>query len=607
MPRPLFSYHKNESKQHRVLSLCVIVLTLSAAVIGYGGERSIVRLIDFEKTEVKGDGFVLPAQTDVHIRAKGNGDTKGGLKFTGGENQLAAYGWIINADTRELVWVMDFQNSHRDKDYRVFDGTVTLPKGTYEVYFAAYAFYANLPLFSYTINIDRRKTDNKTDDVPRKHGLFSWIEDLFTGDIGKEWRKQAQNWGIELFIPDAAPQITEFTPPKDFPHLLYHAIKLGELEHIRQGFAISKETPIRIYALGEESADYGWIIDVKTRKRVWDMGHDDLLPAGGARKNVKFDRTVTFSPGEYILYYITDNSHSCDDWNAAPPSDPLNYGVSLIANDPAAEEHFELSSPKEDKNAIVSLVRVGDNETRSASFTLKKEATLHIYAIGERGNSRRQMADYGWIINAKTREKVWTMDVDRTEHAGGADKNRMADELISLPSGTYTAFFQTDDSHAYNDWNSTPPYDQEHYGLTISLEGDQPSSIVETNVTPKETGVLAQIIRVGDHADRTETFRIDRPTKIRIYAIGEGEDHEMFDYGWIEEGSTGNRIWEMSYDMTFHAGGARKNRMVNTTIMLDKGEYRLRFVSDDSHSYNNWNADPPDDPTMWGITIYEER
>jgi hypothetical protein len=409
-------------------------------------------------------------------------------------------------------------------------------------------------------------------------------------------------------VGDAAPRVTQFTPPMDFPHLLFHAIKLGESEHIRQGFNISKETTIRIYALGEESVDYGWVINAKTRKRIWDMDHANLHRAGGAHKNVKFDQTVTFPPGEYLLYYVTDNSHSCDDWNAAPPSDPFNYGISLIATNPDDAGSFELSSPKEDQNAVVSLIRVGDSETRSTSFTLKKEAHLHIYAIGERGNSRRQMADYGWIINAKTREKVWTMDVDRTEHAGGAEKNRMVDEAISLPVGTYTAFFQTDDSHAYNDWNSTPPFDQDHYGLTISLAGDQAdASVVETNVTPKETGVIAQIVHVGDHANRTESFRLDKPAHIRIYAIGEGEGHEMFDYGWIERMSDASRIWEMAYDMTFHAGGGRKNRTVNTTIMLDKGEYRLHFVSDDSHSYNNWNADPPDDPTMWGITIYEEK
>jgi hypothetical protein len=43
---------------------------------------------------------------------------------------------------------------------------------------------------------------------------------------------------------------------------------------------------VRIYALGESSgrdlADYGWIEDVKTGKRVWEMTYRTTEPAGGA-------------------------------------------------------------------------------------------------------------------------------------------------------------------------------------------------------------------------------------------------------------------------------------------------------------------------------------
>jgi hypothetical protein len=46
--------------------------------------------------------------------------------------------------------------------------------------------------------------------------------------------------------------------------------------------------------------------------------------------------------------------------------------------------------------------------------------------------------------------------------------------------------------------------------------------------------------------------------------------------------------------------------MVNTTIILDRGNYRLRFKSDDSHSFGDWNADPPDDQQYWGITLYRD-
>ena len=81
----------------------------------------------------------------------------------------------------------------------------------------------------------------------------------------------------------------------------------------------------------------------------------------------------------------------------------------------------------------------------------------------------------------------------------------------------------------------------------------------------------------------------------------------MYDYGWIERSGTREIPWEMTYAMTFHAGGAKKNRMVNTTIVLEAGSYTLRYRADDSHSFNGWNSAPPDDPTMWGITLHAEE
>jgi hypothetical protein len=255
----------------------------------------------------------------------------------------------------------------------------------------------------------------------------------------------------------------------------------------------------------------------------------------------------------------------------------------------------------------VSLTRVRNNDYVSAGFSLKFDTRLRVYCIGERDNDE-DLADYGWIVDAKTHERVWEMrDVD-TYHAGGAEKNRMVDEIITLPKGMYLACFQTDGSHAYQSWNSDPPYDEEHWGLTIMGAGEKfdPKS-VSTFSEEAEKGVIAQIITVSDDKHLSKAFTLDRPTKIRVYAIGEGQNREMYDYGWIEDANTGRTVWEMTYNMTMHAGGAKKNRMVNTSILLDKGTYELRYETDDSHSFNDWNADPPDDRAHWGITLYKEE
>jgi hypothetical protein len=572
-------------------------------------ERLIIQLKDFSQIEIKAGGFILPSDARIHIYALGGGT---GKKYVFQSSSMYAYGWIINADTRELIWKMDRYNTTKENNYQKFDDQVFLPKGSYEVYYAAYGYASNSALTNFNFNIDRRRDYNNEDQ--NRNGFLSWLEELFGGEMRTDWKRMAKNWEISLSVDKDTKEIPTFKPTKQFLNIVYKAVPLGETVHIKQRFKVLAATPIRIYALGEKDnqdalADYGWIINMKTHKRVWEMRAGNVNSAGGADKNIKFDEVVNFPAGDYLLYYNTDDSHSYVDWNSAPPIDPFNYGITMTVSDSQKINDFKLmTTSTEEQNVVAQLTKLSDDETRSTSFTLIEETALRIYAIGERSNSYRQLADYGWIINTRTREKVWTMDADRTERAGGADKNRMIDEVITLPKGTYTVFFQTDDSHSYYDWDSSPPADAEHWGITIYGEGDEFNmKNVEKNVADKQPGVIAQIVRVGNNASRTQQFKLDKTARVRIYALGEGQNREMFDYGWIENGSTHNVVWEMTYSMTFNAGGGKKNRSASTTLLLDKGSYILHFVSDDSHSFNHWNTDPPDDPSMWGITIYEDQ
>ena len=114
---------------------------------------------------------------------------------------------------------------------------------------------------------------------------------------------------------------------------------------------------------------------------------------------------------------------------------------------------------------------------------------------------------------------------------------------------------------------------------------------------------IAEIPRVGDNADQTVEFALAQDQMVRVFAIGEGQSGEVFDYGWIENAETGTRVWEMKHPETRPAGGAPKNRMSDAHVTLAAGRYKLRYKSDDSHSFDNWNALPPD-INFWGIAVY---
>lgn len=116
---------------------------------------------------------------------------------------------------------------------------------------------------------------------------------------------------------------------------------------------------------------------------------------------------------------------------------------------------------------------------------------------------------------------------------------------------------------------------------------------------------VAKISEVADNEDKMVEFTLARETSLRVFAQGEGDGGQMFDYGWVENAETGKTVWEMKASETAHAGGAQKNRKVDATLSLPAGRYRLRYKSDDSHSFDNWNATPPE-VNFWGVALYAD-
>jgi len=575
--------------------------------------HTALELKDFREQEVRGAGLTLDKDVTVHISALGGGEKRAFWKDIFDDDpppQMYAAGWIINAETREPVWEMTYDNISGSSEHRKFDGNVDLPRGSYEVYFSAHGYYWGNTFSNGSMNIDRRQTGH----AARRRG--NRFVEIFTGrddDRYEEFMELAKDWGITLTVSDAdAGSITRFDPPAPIQNAIFTAQKLGDGVVVKKSLTVTKDLPIHIYAVGEGRRedgmfDYGWIVKSDSRERVWEMSFRNTHRAGGDPKNRKFDGDVSLAKGAYELYFVTDDSHSNDDWNAKPPSDPLRYGIALSARDDADRNAVKIGElPETDKNVVVSLTRVRNNDYVNAGFSLRADTELRVYCIGER-DSKNEMADYGWIVNAKTHERVWEMREMDTYHAGGAQKNRMIDEIVTLPKGNYLAYYQTDGSHAYGNWNANPPFDEEHWGLTImgGSEKFDPRS-VSAFKEEEEKDVIAQFIKVSDNKHLRKTFTLERPTKVRIYALGEGQNREMYDYGWIEDAKTGRTVWEMTYNMTTNAGGAKKNRMVDTSILLDKGSYELRYDTDGSHSFNDWNDDPPNDRTHWGITLYKE-
>jgi len=576
----------------KTLKIAISILLLSRMAVFAQDESVEINEILSKPIHLK--GFTLDNDHEVKVNAVGTGldkELKRIHNWQEDKHNLFAYAWILDARSRKVVWRMTIGNTKEDwwnKHNRVFESSVKLSKGEYELYYSA----VEPSYFSF-------------------NGGFFSLEKVLDEVFGDQenWDEHAEQWKV---VVDNVDNVFDEKAVLKYQKAVKNSAilsltEVGEEKYINKGFTLKKPAKVRIYAIGEiyegDSFDYGWIVNASTGTKVWEMNEHNTDYAGGAVKNRYIDDTIKLEAGDYLVYYKSDPSHNYNKWNANPPYDPNFWGITIYGADKDFDKNIVEEYSTTEGQQIVSLNRLGDYADVEEGLTLLQTTKLRIYAAGE--GTDGEMFDYGWIVNVGTGNTVWKMQYSITEHAGGADKNRMYDGIVELKAGTYIVHFVTDDSHSYNDWNSDEPYDPEAWGIQIFTIGKKSTSEIVKKYEPeKDKNVIVKLVQVGDDEHVKKQFTLDRSSKIRIYAIGEGDWDEMYDYGWIEDFDTGETVWEMEYDKTRRAGGASKNRLFDDVIKLQAGNYIAHFVTDDSHAYKTWNLSPPRDRKNWGITIY---
>ena len=564
---------------------------------------TLIDIRDLSPREHRVAAFVLTSPQEVTITAVGaepwpdRWRSRDDAEWQDDEQTTwPAAAWILNAKTREDVWDLRAADTRRDANgLRRFSGTVPLPAGVYEAHYASYVASsdpfagANIANFNDVVRLARKA---KYGGPYVENGAYKEFMLAIAG-AGQSASDAQLDTARAAFNATA---IVTLRPESNATE--------------RRGFELTRPTDVEVYAVGEirrdGAFDYGWIMRADTRKRIWTMTYDDTDPAGGASKNRTAHDVLHLQRGRYVAYFADDDSHRPEDWNGVPPTDPASWGLTLKVADPtarAAVKSFEYQ-PVPEGQTIVSLIRIGDDERREQGFTLKRPLDLRIYALGE--SSGDQLVDYAWIVDADSHKRVWTMTPENTEHAGGAEKNRVFDGPLHLAAGNYLVYYRSDGSHSYDNWNAAPPAESRYWGVSVFPASGRlnPKDVAPFQPAARPRGnVVVQLTDMGDDENARMTFQLPAATRVRIYALGEGRDGKMFDYGWIEDAS-GRTVWEMKFAETIPAGGADKNRMSDGVLTLPAGSYVLRYVSDGSHSHADWNDEPPDDPDSWGITVF---
>ena len=528
--------------------------------------------------EVEMGGFNLSQGTTIEIEGEG-------ASFDKWDNYLEYYAWILKTDTRKVVWRSKNSDDYSKQDGEYdFDSEIELEAGNYEVYYTG-GREGN----SYTININ---------------GIGA-IQDLFNGKKC-HIKKYKKEFYISISSDENPIKIVDPVKLVDArENAIVSFTRVGDSENLQKGFSLKANTEISIYGIGEgvrsEFYDFGYIYDVANNKRVWMFNRNDGSYAGGGKKNTVEKAEITLPKGSYKVHYKSDDSHSYDEWNVLPPDDPQYWGIVVSLVNTADKKNIIPFRKKDIVKPIIDITKVEEDEFLSQGFTLSKNIKLRVMGLGE---GRKDFSDYGWIENANTKEIVWKMTPENSEYAGGARKNRIADNIINLDAGNYIAYYITDDSHNYDDWNNTPPFEEDKWGITIwALNKKDKSSVKLFNAKNfVNKNIIAELTMVGDDENLSKKFSISKKRLVKVIAIGEGSGGELVDYAWITD-ENGYTIWEMKYKETSHAGGGSKNRIFNSEITLKAGDYKLHYITDDSHSFEEWNTSPPDNPQMYGVTL----
>ena len=330
--------------------------------------------------------------------------------------------------------------------------------------------------------------------VELEPGIYSAVYETDGGHSSEKWNANPpfdpDGWGFTLstFEKD---RIAEVDPWK-LSEPLVDLTRIGDDELKRTQFSLSEPTGLIVYVMGEISSggslyDYAWIENNSSRETLWEMSRAKSQAAGGDARNRVEMAFLQLEPGSYTVYYRSDDSHSFERWRKRQPRNPERWGVTVFPADAGSfnaasfkllelkgvttelfpGETVEVAAEAAASTAeeIVGFHAVGNDADLSQTFELESDSKLRIVAQGELSSGGRY--DYGWIEHKKTGEKVWEMTVRNSRYAGGEDRNRRFEGVITLPSGAYVAHYISDFSHAFGDFGDGQPDVPRDWGMRI--------------------------------------------------------------------------------------------------------------------------------------------
>lgn len=434
------------------------ILVISRVFRGLPTPDGNVTIYDIDANELRHAAFSVSGPATLEISAYGSLEDEKDDPVPG---DMAAQAWMVRRTDRALVWKIDpRKNPPRNGTLVHVEDTLRVHAGTYDVYFATYGVERN------------------------QSGPFGFV---FNGG----WRSDRKNWHVAISLRDgdetqltlkhgSLADIGTYAGAGGDASVIWASGPMSGHGNAEQLFTVDSRVPVTVYSIGEwcggMPCDTGSIKNIATGEDVWTLTDQNTVQAGGSRSNRVFRGIVTLDPGTYRATFTTDAGHSYGDWFGNPPFDPTGWGLSLSVSNESNGEHIRLFDVWRMATPLVSMTKVTDDEDLSTSFVVTDTTSIVAYSMGEMRSSGSRY-DYGWIEDADG-ETVWEMTWEGSTAAGGDSDNRAEQAIVVLAPGEYTAHYETDGSHSYDDWNRDPPDNPERWGLTLFLLDDRDASNV---------------------------------------------------------------------------------------------------------------------------------
>lgn len=400
-------------------------------------------------------------------------------------------------------------------------------------------------------------------------------------------------------------------PPKPNGFLVFVDISDHDLEH--DAFKVEKPVRVALDVKGSfkdevsnELSVYGWIVRRSDRSVVWEMNTGNSVRDG--KTLARAQDTLRLDSGIYDAYFTSYGNESGRHEHLWRRDDKKwRFVLNIIGDEEGMvrnlSSRLEQAAPGGD-NLLWTSAPTEDDAADEYLFRVDRPTTVRIYALGEMEPNNAM--DYGWIEDAASGERRWEMTMSNTEPAGGNATNRRFDGELMLTPGLYRAVYQTDGGHDADNWHTNPPHDPAGWGLSLFTEDLSAFSAFDPWASQQP---LISLTKVEDDASVNQSFEVTRPTRVIAYGVGEmtGKGRgNIFDYATLKKQTVRGeeQVWQMSYENSQPAGGAGKNRLEVAFLELDPGLYTLTYVTDGSHSFEDWNSKRPTYPERWGVTLF---